>query len=76
MQSSRMGSATVEIQLNGEPRGVTEGSTVAGLLASLGLQAPSVLVEHNGAALFPREFDTTTLQPGDQVEIIRVVAGG
>ena len=34
------------------------------------------LVERNGAALFPREFDSTSLAHGDEIELIRVVAGG
>lgn len=48
---------------------------MAGLLAALGMNGP-VLVERNGEALFPREFESTLLADGDRVEIIRVVAGG
>ena len=36
----------------------------------------SVVVELNGEAVAPSEFATRTLQPGDQLEIVRIVAGG
>jgi len=55
---------------NGAPATITE------LLAQLGLEGKPVLVEHNGTALFPREFATTTLASGDRVELIQVAAGG
>jgi thiamine biosynthesis protein ThiS len=35
-----------------------------------------MLVELNGAALFPREFANTVLQEGDRLELLRMVAGG
>ena len=35
-----------------------------------------MLVELNGIALFPREFAATTLQEGDRLELMRMVAGG
>jgi len=36
----------------------------------------SVVVEHNGEAVAPSEFAQRLLQPGDRLEIIRIVAGG
>lgn len=65
-----------EIRLNGGPREIPAGSTVGGLLELLGLKDVPVLVEHNGVALFPRDFPAAALKAGDQVEIIRIVAGG
>lgn len=64
------------IQLNGEPRPVAEGVTIRELLARFELPAPSVLVEHNGTALFRADWDAVTLAEGDRLEVIRVVAGG
>jgi sulfur carrier protein len=49
---------------------------VSGLLETVGLAGRPVVVERNGAALFPREFPVTRLEEGDRVEIVRVVAGG
>ena len=67
---------SVTIRLNGKSRSVAPGSTVTGLLEQLGFAGQPVLVELNGTALFPRDFETTTLGEGDQVEVIRIVAGG
>ena len=36
----------------------------------------SVVVEHNGEAVAPSEFAARELQPGDRLEIVRIVAGG
>jgi len=36
----------------------------------------SVVVEHNGEAVAPSEFSSRTLQTGDRLEIVRIVAGG
>ena len=66
----------IKITLNGAPHESPAGSTVASLLAALGFAEVPVLVEHNGAALFPRDFSATALAPGDRVELIRIVAGG
>ncbi len=36
----------------------------------------SVVVEHNGEAVAPSEFASRRLQPGDRLEIVKIVAGG
>ena len=36
----------------------------------------SVVVEHNGEAVAPSEFSKRQLQPGDRLEIVKIVAGG
>jgi sulfur carrier protein len=36
----------------------------------------SVVVEHNGEAVSPSEFADRRLQPGDRLEIVKIVAGG
>ena len=69
------GTATT-IQLNGEAHGVHAGQTLPELLAALNLPAQSVLVEHNGTALFRADWPGVRLANGDRLEIIRVVAGG
>lgn len=66
----------VTIQLNGQPREIPHGGSVAALLDALGFSGVPVLVECNGTALFPRDFAATSLQEGDVLEIIRIVAGG
>lgn len=62
--------------LNGSPREFPQATlTVTELLQELKLTYP-VLAEINGEALLKRQFDSHQLQDGDQVEIIRMVAGG
>jgi thiamine biosynthesis protein ThiS len=36
----------------------------------------SVVVEHNGEAVAPSEFPRRLIQPGDRLEIVKIVAGG
>ena len=36
----------------------------------------SVVVEHNGDAVAPSEFSRKQVQPGDRLEIVKIVAGG
>ncbi|MDG2122278.1 MAG: sulfur carrier protein ThiS [Verrucomicrobiales bacterium] len=66
----------MKLILNGNSRDVGDVTNVTSLLTVLGFAQIPVLVEHNGTALFPREYDTAELAEGDTLEIIRVVAGG
>jgi sulfur carrier protein len=68
------GSASIEV--NGERREIRLGATLPELLVELDLPAQSVLVEHNGVALFRADWPGVILTDGDRLEIIRVVAGG
>lgn len=45
-------------------------------LVSQQLLPRSVVVELNGEAVSPSEFSKRALQPGDRLEIVRIVAGG
>jgi thiamine biosynthesis protein ThiS len=66
----------MNLVINGSPTEVPDScQDVATLLAHLSPGAP-MLVELNGAALFPREFANTVLQEGDRLELLRMVAGG
>jgi thiamine biosynthesis protein ThiS len=66
----------VSIELNGEPRKVPEGTTVAGLLESLGLAASKVAVERNRTIEARSRYATAQLGEGDRLEIVRFVGGG
>jgi thiamine biosynthesis protein ThiS len=50
--------------------------TITAFLLARGLLPRSVVVEHNGEAVAPSEFDQRPLQPGDRLEIVKIVAGG
>jgi len=66
----------VELTLNGERRMLEGPVTVAGLLASLGLDGRKVAVERN-EAIVPRSlYDATALAPGDALEIVHFIGGG
>lgn len=64
------------IRLNGAERDVQNVAVVGDLIAQLDLPARTVLVEHNGIALRREEWNGAFLKPNDQLEIIRIVAGG
>ena len=75
----RLGSSAlpfVKIAVNGERAETQDATTVADLVARYELPPQTVLIEHNGVALHRREWPERALTEGDQIEIIRVVAGG
>lgn len=45
-------------------------------LRSQDLLPRSVVVEQNGEAVAPSEFGRRLVNPGDRLEIVRIVAGG
>ena len=66
----------MKVWVNGEPAEINGLTTVAELAKHYGLQANSVLIEHNQVALHQREWTERKLGEGDRVEFVRVVAGG
>ena len=70
--------------MNAPAHVIANGSAVAAelpcslenFLIAQQLRPRSVVVELNGAAISPSEFATKTLQAGDRLEIVRIVAGG
>ena len=66
----------VTIQLNGEPYELPGGMTVADLLARLDIDPRRVAVEHNLAVLKRDRYGSTTIETGDQIEIVNFVGGG
>ena len=66
----------MRIDLNGEKADSRGAQTVDDLVRGLELVPSAILIEHNGVALHRREWPETRLAEGDQIEIVRVVAGG
>jgi sulfur carrier protein len=66
----------IRILLNGEPRDLPSGATVAALIAQLGYAAGSVAVERNREVVPRRAHDATELLAGDEVELVTFVGGG
>jgi len=66
----------VQITLNGQPRQVADGATVADLLEELNLSTRHVAVEVN-VELVPRpKHAGHHLAEGDRVEVVTLVGGG
>lgn len=66
----------MEITLNGEPRTVAPGLTVAGLIAELELQPKFLAVERNLQVVPQAQHAGCELAPGDRIEIVTLVGGG
>lgn len=64
------------ISLNGEPTDARDAKTIAELIERFQLPAQTILIEHNGVALHRHEWPQRPLREGDQIEFLRVVAGG
>lgn len=66
----------IEIVVNGEPRQIAPGTTVALLLADLGVEPRQVAVEVN-LELVPRtRHAERALAAGDNLEVVTLVGGG
>ena len=65
----------MNVLLNGRKEEV-EAKTVTDLVNALGLTPETILVEHNGTALLRSEWPQTRLADDDQLEVLRVAAGG
>ena len=68
--------ARMDIQLNGEPRQLTDGSTVADLLHNENLIQRRVAVEVNGEIVPRGQHATHVLRDGDRIEIVHALGGG
>lgn len=67
---------SLTLVLNGEPRVLDAVSTVADLVAGLGLDPRKVAVERN-LEIVPRSlYDRTELADGDRLEIVHFIGGG
>ena len=74
---SGAGADTIEVTVNGDPRALPAGSTVASLLAAHDLDPRLVVVELNREILRDRDaYPALGLAAGDTVEIVHFVGGG
>ncbi|WP_236047044.1 sulfur carrier protein ThiS [Streptacidiphilus fuscans] len=68
--------AQIRLTVNGEPREVTSGTTLAEVVAQLSA-APSGVAAAVNEAVVPRSaWSATTLADADRVEILTAVQGG
>ena len=63
------------IIVNGQPKEVAEGTTVAQLVAQHNLTPTKVAIELNRRLLRTEKYDTP-LKAGDEIELVTFVGGG
>ncbi|MEW6073076.1 MAG: sulfur carrier protein ThiS [Planctomycetota bacterium] len=66
----------MKIRVNGEEREVAAGTTVAELVAALGLRPAQVAVEVNRVLVPRARHAQAILREGDVVELVTLVGGG
>ena len=67
---------TFDVTINGEPRRVAAGSSIAALVAEIGLDPARVAVERN-LEIVPRStLASVKVVDGDAFEIVHFVGGG
>lgn len=66
----------MRITVNGEPRDVPDGTTVAALLAILNAPRGATAVEVNRELVPRSRHDAHALRPDDAVEVVTLVGGG
>ena len=69
-------SASIIVQVNGQGIQTSPGTAIPEFLKELGLHPDRVVVEYNGTAQTRAESALTRLSNGDQLEVVRIVAGG
>lgn len=67
---------TVEVIVNGEPRRIRAGNTLADLIAELGLAGHRIAVDLNRRIIPHGRYAEETLKEGDRIEIVRAIGGG
>jgi len=66
----------INLTVNGEPRRIAAGASIADLAAALGLNPAKVAVEHNGVIAPRSTLAQVALNDGDILEIVHFVGGG
>jgi thiamine biosynthesis protein ThiS len=66
----------VRVQINGETREFAESMTLDGLIDFLGLAVERVAIERNRDVVRRKDWASTELEEGDNIEIIHFVGGG
>jgi thiazole synthase len=67
---------TLVIRVNGEPRQVSGGISIAAMLAEIGLDPRKVAVERNLEIVPRATLGEVRVADGDAFEIVRFVGGG
>jgi thiamine biosynthesis protein ThiS len=67
---------TIEVVVNGEPKSIPAGLTVAQLLEWLKIDPAKVAVELNRSIVRKAGWGEAKVEPGAQIEVVWFVGGG
>ena len=76
MEANMSLDGTAGVIINGEHRRVPAGTSLAQLIAEVGLDPARVAVERNMEIVPRSTFDTVIVEDGDDYEIVHFVGGG
>jgi len=68
--------ARIAIRVNGEPRSVSAGCSVAAMLREIGIDPKKVAVERNLEVVPRSSLEEVEVEDGDAFEIVHFVGGG
>ena len=66
----------MQIEVNGKPKELEEGRSIADLISALDLEGHLVVVELNRQIVRQTERADVILRQGDRIEIVHFVGGG
>ena len=69
-------SLSISVTVNGEPRRVSAGATIAAMLRALDIDPARVAVERNLSVVPRSTLDDVAVADGDRFEIVHFVGGG
>jgi sulfur carrier protein len=67
---------SIQVKLNGEPRELPDGATMAEAVAELTAATTGVAAAVNGDVIPRSAWTGTLLRDGDQVDVVTAVQGG
>ena len=66
----------IKIRLNGKEQNIDENVSLQGILKNKNIDPAAIITVVNLTAVNVKNLDKTFLKDGDEVELIRIVAGG
>ncbi len=66
----------MKVTINGDERDIATDTTIASFLAERNLKPQMVVIEYNGEILARDRYQSTTIEDGDTLEIVQMMAGG
>ena len=66
----------IQLSINGEPRQIDPGASLARLIDDLALAGKRIAVERNGEIVPKSTYASVQLESGDRLEIVVAVGGG